>query len=110
MARKIRSTQQILSEGQVETIPADGVVFANNAPNREFIYGEGKKFKFKGTREIITDKALIELLDGLAKNDRMIFRVDPPAVAPEVEDEEQIEPEPEPTDEATDTETTTETK
>lgn len=89
MARRIRSTQQVLSEGQTEQIPVDGVVFGNNAPNREFIYGDGKKFKFRGTREIITDPALIELLDGLAKNDRMIFRVDPPAVVADVEDEQE---------------------
>lgn len=102
MARRIRSTQQVLSKGQTETIPVDGVVFANNAPNREFFFGDGRKFKFKGTREIITDKALIELLDGLAKTDRMIFRVDPSPVADEAEDEqaEPIDPD-EPTEENT---------
>lgn len=44
-----------------------GVVFINNFTNRQFNVSKTRKYKFKDSRENITDPELIEYFTGLAK-------------------------------------------
>lgn len=104
--RKIRTTEEAAGAPPQEDIPEGGIVFGNNQPNREFHYGAGKKYKFSGTRNIITDPELIAVLDKQSKTDRTLFRLEDPEQLPETPLQEPtdappiftqpVEPEPEP--------------
>lgn len=95
MARRIRTTEEAAGEPVVEQVPVDGVCFINNYPNREFVTGGGVKFKFQGTRQIITDPDLIRFFTELAEqgNQRIFILATEPtaeAVADPIPEPEQI--------------------
>lgn len=79
MARAIRSTEEAAGPIPQPVVPQGAVAYANNLPNRNFTYGEGKTFRFSGTRVLIEDPELLAFLDNLAKTDRTVFRIDAPA-------------------------------
>lgn len=94
MARKIRTTEEAL-ENTAPDAPEnpDGVLFIDNYA-RTHVISPTKNFRFRGTRELVTDPETIKVLTALAKagTHRIFIHEEEPAPAPTAP----TAPEPEP--------------
>ena len=105
MARKIKSTAEAVESSTEETAPeattGAQAVFINNLTNREFKFDDGTSYKFKHTREVVTDPTLIaNLLAVVARPDSRVFcesqtsavMATEPESEPEAEEPESTQP------------------
>lgn len=91
MARKIRTTEEALDNTALDAPEnPDGVLFIDNYA-RTHVISPTKSFRFRGTRELVTDPETIKVLTALANagTHRIFIHEEEPAPAPPA-------PEPEP--------------